>query len=153
MTLFIKNWRTLTIVMIFACLCTGRLHAQNVDQRLWGIWDLETVEITSNNVTQQYPFADLLTNKETLPRNMFTSLAFFANEVAVNRTDIYFIPAHEVNMKGSFSTNNGQLTITIRTEEPRTFDYTIESETLKLKYTELNMQYQLFFKLTSKINQ
>ena len=127
----------------------NNLQAQTNPEDLWGTWDLETVEITKSGVTETHSLTGLLADKENLPRNMFTLLYFFNNQIGVNNTESEFVSGENLNLKGAFTANDGILTITINNEQPRTFSYIIENDLLKIWYTQddetqLYLVYKLF---------
>ena len=145
-----KRLKTISIISLFCCFTTILTNAQNIDERLWATWNLETVELTVQGTTQKYSWTVLRANKNLLPRNMFTALYFFDDQVGINSSETEFVSVENLCMKGSFSTNNGELIITLCEEQPRKFTYTIENDVLKLMYTVGITQLNLSFKLTLK---
>ena len=139
------------VVMSVSFFSTTFVGAQEIDKRLWGVWDLDSVELTINRVTQKYPLPVLMADKSRLPRNMFTQLYFFSDQIGVNSTETEFVPVENVTLKGSFTTNNGSLVITLRGEPPLIFTYSIEGNRLDIRYTVGEIQFYLIFKLTSKL--
>ncbi|MDR1729038.1 MAG: hypothetical protein LBR52_00020 [Prevotellaceae bacterium] len=116
-----------------------------VDHRLWGTWDLDTVELTRNGVTKKYALDVLLADKNNLPRNMFTQLYFFANQIGVSNTEEEFIAGESLNLKGSFTVDNGNLIVTMQEEHSRVFTYTIENKFLKIWFTRGDTQFYLIY--------
>ncbi len=116
-----------------------------VDHRLWGTWNLDIVELTKNGVTKKYSLDVLLADKNNLPRNMFTSLYFFDDQIGVHSTETEF--GFDVNLKGSFTANDGILTVTMREEQSRSFMYVIENEMLRIWHTKGDTQFNLIYKL------
>jgi len=43
-------FRTITLMIVCYCLTAVTSHAQTVDERLWGKWDLDSVIKTANRV-------------------------------------------------------------------------------------------------------
>ena len=145
-----KYLGTVTLIIMYACLTAGTVSAQTVDERLWGRWDLDSVVLTSNRIAQKYNLPVLLADKSKLPRNMLTSLYFFEDQIGVNTTETEFVPAENVSMKGSFTTDNGKLTITMQDRTTRAFTYTVDDRTLKIWYVEGIIEFYLIYKLTFK---
>jgi hypothetical protein len=106
--------------------------------------------MTKQGITKKYSLNDLFADKKNLPRNMFTTLYFFDNQIGVHSTETEFVAPENVSLKGSFTTNNQQLIVTMREEQPRTFTYKIENEYLKIWYVQDDTQFYLIYKLTSK---
>ena len=125
------------------------LNAATVDERLWATWGLETVEITTGGVSNSYALEVLLADREKLPRNLFVSLYFFDDQVGACSSEEDFAYKFNINVKGSFSTSNGQLTVTLYERQPRTFAYTFEDGYLKIRYTQGETQYDLIYKRAS----
>ena len=142
--------KVIILIKILAVFTAAWVNAQQVDERLWGTWKLETVEITANGFTKQYSLEDLLVDKSRLPRNLLLSLYFFNDQVGACTSETEFSYEMETNIKGSFTTNNGELTTTIYGEQPRTFTYTIEDDLLKIRYSQANTQFDVNYKLIAK---
>ena len=139
------------IAVLFSLFVTGWTSAQQIDERLWGTWLLDTVELTAQRgATQQHSLTSLFADKSNLPRNMFTQLYFFDDQIGVCSTETEFVRGEEVSMKGSFTTNDGELIITIRGEQSRQFVYSIEDDLLKISYTDGDTQFYLIYKLWLK---
>jgi len=135
--------------VLLSLFMVNNLHAQTNPEDLWGTWELETVAITKQGVTEIHLLTDLLTDKENLPRNMFTRLYFFNDQVGVNNTESEFVSGENLNFKGSFTADDGILIITINNEQPRIFTYIIENDLLQIWYmqdddTQLYLVYKLF---------
>jgi len=130
----------------------GSTRAENsvnnvtVDERLWATWGLETVEITTDNSSKTYTLADLLADKNLLSENLFLSLYFFEHRLGATSSQKEFVYEFDINVKGSFSTDNGHLTITLYEQPPLTFVYAIENDRLNIHYTQGNRQYHLIYK-------
>lgn len=137
--------------LLLFCLTTSRAEAQQADERLWATWNLESIEITVGKTTQSYTLEELLSDKKKLPRNLFTSLYFYENEIGVSNTESEFVSDDDmVSLKGRFITNNGTLIVTMYGEEPRVFTYTIEDDVLNIRYTAAERQFYLTYKLIAK---
>ena len=127
------------------------LNAATVDERLWATWGLETVEITTGGVTKEYSLETLLANANIIPSNLFTLFIFFGNEVeaGISHAHAEFAAEKESRLtalKGTFTTENGQLTITLREKQPRTFGYSIENNRLKISFNHSGAQFNLIYK-------
>ena len=142
---------TITLIIVYACLTRGSVSAQTTDERLWGVWDLDSIELTINSVTQRYTLPVLLANRSILPRNMLTQLYFFKDQIGVNSTETEFVSAENVSLKGSFTANDGKLNVTMRDGNARTFNYSIENEFLKIRYSESPIEFYLIYRLTAKL--
>ena len=146
-----KQLKIAVITVIFSLFVTGWTSAQQIDERLWGIWLLDTVELTAQRgATQRHSLASLFADKSKLPRNMFTQLYFFDDQIGVCNTETEFARGEDVSMKGSFTANDGELMVTIQGEQSRTFLYSIEDDLLKISYTEGDTQFYLIYKLWLK---
>lgn len=121
-----------------------------IDEHLWATWGLETAVITADNSSKTYTLADLLAEKNLLAGNIFLSLYFFDNQVGVTLNKTAFSPEFEQSLKGFVTTNNGELTMTMRDRQTHTFMYVIENERLKISYTQADTQYYLTYKLLTK---
>jgi len=137
-------------IMAFACLTTVFAKGQDFDKSLWGAWKLDSVELTTNRITQKYALSVLYANKSLLPRNMFTLISFNRDELYVNTTETEFVPSVDVCFKGTFTTKDGKIFITMRDNQTREFTYSVENETLKIRYEEGSVQFYLIFKLAHK---
>lgn len=129
---------------------TSTEEKDKVDQRLFGVWSLETVKITTAKDAKTYTLEALFADKSKLPRNLFTMLYFVGDEIGIHSTETEFVSADNVSLKGSFTTNNGEMIVTMQGEQARTFTYTIENERLEIWYTKDDTQYYLMYKLTAK---
>ena len=138
--------RIIPIILILFML--NNLQAQNNPQSLWGVWSLDSVTLTKQGVTENHSFENLLVDRDNLPRNMFTSLYFFDNQIGISSTDEFFPLDGNLNQKGTFTTEGNNLTITLQGETPRIFTYFIENELLKIEYTREDVQFHLVYKLT-----
>jgi len=134
-------------IAVLSCLATVFASGQDIDKRLWGTWQLDSVGMTVNRVEQKYKLSTLLADRKLTPRNMFTALYFFGNQVGVNSTESFFATPLP-SLKGTFTTNNGLLTVTLRDSQPRTFTYSVEDKRLKIWYTLENIQFYLLYRLT-----
>ncbi|MCL2097819.1 MAG: hypothetical protein FWH23_03560 [Bacteroidales bacterium] len=139
-----KSMIMVLCILLLCCFTTGKASAQHSDERLEGLWELKTITITVDDVSQTYSVEELLADKSRLPRNMFTSLYFFDDQIGVNSTETEFVP--EVSLKGTFTANEGTLIVTMREEQSRTFNYTFENELLKIEYTQASRQFYLIYK-------
>ena len=135
------------IAILLSFFMASNLHAQTNPEDLWGIWDLEIVEITRYGESEIHTLESLYADKENLPRNMFTQLFFFDDQVGTKSTEELFASERNLNHKGSFSINDGILSINIDTEQPRFFTYIIEDELLKIDYTQEDTHFYLVYKL------
>jgi len=137
-----------TLLILFVL---NNSQAQNNHERLWGVWSLDSVELTNNGNTEKYSMETLFANQELLPRNIFTRLYFFADQIGISTTEEIFLPDENHNQKGSFTIEGNKLFITLRGEQPRKFTYLIEDEFLKTWHrqddTEFNLVYKLLFKI------
>ena len=147
----IKQLKIAVITVMFSLFVVSWVNAQQIDNRLWGTWSLDTIELTKDGVPRQYTLETLLADKSNLPRNMFTWLYFFGDQIGVHSTETEFVPAVDVSLKGNFTTNDGLLIVTMYEESPRTFTYEIEDDLLIIKYTEGDVQFYLVYKLLHKI--
>jgi len=134
--------------VLLSLFMVNNLQAQTNPEDLWGTWDLETVEITRQGVSETHYLESLLADKENLPRNMFTQFYFFSDQVGVSSTEEIFVSGGNLNLKGSFTADDGILIISIYDEQPRTFTYIIENDMLQIWYTqEDDTQLYLVYKL------
>jgi len=141
-----KKLKTLFTVLL-VLFTTTNLQAQTEHRHLWGTWELETIEITKQGVPEIHYLESLLADKENLPRNMFTQLYFFNDQVGVSSTEEIFVSGGNLNVKGSYTADDGVLIITMNNELPRMFTYIIENELLKIWYTQDNIELHLVYKL------
>ena len=146
-----KQLKIAVITVLFSLFVTGWVNAQQIDKRLWGTWNLDEIELKKSGTTRQYTLDALLADKGNLPRNMFTWLYFFNDQIGVHSTETEFRRAEDLNLKGRFTTNNGQLIVTMRGEISRSFDYEIEDNLLRIRYTDEVYQFFLVYKLIHKI--
>ena len=119
------------------------------------MWVLDALELTlGDRSTQRYPVSNLLANKNLLPVNMFTIIHFFDDvvEVDIRYAELEFPSEDEKSLKGTFATNNDQLTIILSEKQPRSFTYIIENERFVMKFTLAGVQFSLVYKLVTKIN-
>jgi len=137
-----------TVVLVL--FTANNLQAQNTHEPLWGVWSLEIVEISKQGVSETHSYEALLADKENLPRNMFTSLYFFDDNIGINTTESEFVSGENLNQKGLFGIENGNLIITLFNEQPRIFSYVIENECLKLWYKQDETEFYLVYTLTIK---
>jgi len=121
-----------------------------VDERLWATWGLKTAEITVGGNVKTYTLKTLLADRDNLPENVFLSLYFFDDQVGICISEKGFINEFDVNAKGSFSINNGELTIAIYEEQSHTFTYAVENDQLNVRYTYKDVQYNLTYKLIAR---
>ena len=145
-----KKIKPFVWVMLFSCFTMSGIKAQSIDERLWGTWKLSTIVLTVQGITQEYTMEALLANKSKLPRNMFTGLLFFEDQVGVNSTETEFVPTEELSLKGTFTTDNGKLVISLRGKQPRSFAYEFENSFLRIRYTQGDTQFYLVYKLILK---
>ena len=138
---------TIALIIVYACLTRGSVSAQTTDERLLGLWDLDSIELTVNRAVQKYSLPALLANRSILPRNMLTSLYFFDDQVGVNNTEMLFDPGSAMSLKGSFVANNGELTITFNDRISRSFRYEFENERLRIRYSLGGTDFYLIYKL------
>ena len=135
---------------LFLCFTVAYANTQDVDEQLWGEWELETVEINTEGKIETYTLNDLLADKSKLTSNMFKFIYIFGNEIEVNINDLPdYAYENEIRLnalKGTFATNNGQLTISLREKQVRIFTYTVENKQLKIRYIQENTQYELIYK-------
>lgn len=131
---------------------TGGLQQQtNVDPRLQGIWELDSVELITPGVSQkyqvktimQYPAIKALLGSALDERYFMVLFYQDAVEVGINGTA-------DNNIKGTCSAVNGKLTVTLYNEASQTFDYRPAGERLYLSYTRQGAQLSLIFKLDTK---
>ena len=134
-------------VILLSLFMSNNLQAQSKNQHIWGIWDLDTIEITKQGVTEKYSIESLLADKVNIPRNMFTRLFFFDDQIGISSTEEIFAQGEYINQKGSFTIEDGKLIVTIGNEQTRTFKYTVENEFLKIEYTRGNTEFKLIYKL------
>ena len=140
--------KTKTIILTCLLLLTGIIaQAGTLDERLWGTWGLETATVTTGSDVKAYTVESLLADRDKLPKNLFLSLLFFNDQMGACSSEEALVYEFDMNVKGSFSTDNGQLTVTLREKQPRTFAYVIENDKLKVRYTQGNTQYDLIYKL------
>ncbi|MCL2098721.1 MAG: hypothetical protein FWH23_08210 [Bacteroidales bacterium] len=148
----IALWLLLTACLLLpvaAFAQTGE-NSTTVDERLWAIWSLETVEITADGTTKQYSLETLLANTSILPRNMFTTLDFFGNEIEADISYAHTEFAAEAEslltaVKGTFTASNGQLTLSLREKEPRTLAYSIENNLLRISFSYEDRKFNLIY--------
>ena len=143
-----KQKKTVIWIILLSSFSLSWIKAQSIDERLWGTWKLSTVEITVQGVTQESTMEALFADKSKLPRNMFTGLLFIENQVGINSTETEFVSMEELSLKGTFTTDNGELVITLRGKQPRSYAYEVGNSLLKIRYTQGDTQFYLVFKLT-----
>ena len=137
--------------VLFFLFVTRWASAQQIDQNLWGTWELNTVELTKQGVVaQKSSLTDLFANKNNLPRNMFTQLYFFDDQIGVNSTETEFVSAENLSLKGNYTANDGTLIVTMYGEPSRIFTYALSNERLEIWYTEEGTQFYLVYKLIVK---
>ena len=138
------------------------LRAQDLDEQLYGVWLLDSVEISLGGMAKKYVVDALLTDKNILPVNMFTIISFFEDqlkdekgqvEVDIRYAELEFTAEKEKSLKGVFVTHNGQLTMTLAGKPPRVFAYAVENERLKMKFSYANISFTLLYKLIFKIQE
>ena len=141
-----NNKKHRSIIRLFSVLLglfgLTHLQAQTSPEHLWGAWEIESIEINKPGLTEIHSLESLLEDKENLPRNLFTRLYFFDDQVGVN----YIEEAENLNQKGTFSVEDGKLLITMRNEQTRVFTYTIEGDLLKIGYAQDDTQFYLVYK-------
>ena len=142
-----KTLKKFFIIAAFACLAPVFAEAQEIDERLLGVWQLDSVELTVNHVSQKFALSTLLEDKSKLPRNMFTMLYIFDERIGVHSTETEFVPPENVSFKGSLTTENGTMVISMDEEEERTFTYNVEDERLEIRYTSEDTEFFLVYKL------
>jgi hypothetical protein len=149
-------------VVVFLCLSAltmysntpaagERMQQTNVDPRLWGVWELDSIELKTSGISQKYQVETILQNPivqnllgSTIDNRYFTVL-FYQNSVEVGING-----AVNGNVKGTCSSSNGILTVALYNETPQTFDYLPTGEKLYLSYTRQERQLSLIFKLNTK---
>jgi len=129
----------------------GENNSIIIDDRLWGAWNLEAVEITTGKDVKTYTLETLLANANIIPSNLFTLLVFFENivEAGISHNHTEFASEKESRLtalKGTFTTKNGQLTINLHEKQPRTFVYSIENNRLKISFNHSGTQFNLIYK-------
>jgi len=132
--------------IFIAAATTAQLFAQNNYQHIWGNWDLDTIEITKQGVTEIYSIETLLADKENIPRNMFTRLFFFDDQIGISSTEEIIAQGQPINQKGSFTIENEKLIVTMNNEQSRTFTYSVENDFLKIEYTRGSTEFKLIYK-------
>ena len=142
----IKQMKIAVITVMFSLFVVGWVNAQQIDNRLWGAWSLDTIELKKDGVPRQYTLETLLADKSNLPRNMFTRLYFIEDQIGVHTTEAEFVSMTNVSLKGNFTTDDGLLIVTMYGEQSRIFTYAIDSELLKIRYTEGDTQLYLIYK-------
>ena len=144
-------FKKISAISILFCLATFLANGQEIDKRLWGTWQLDSVGLTVNRVEQKYKLSTLLANKSLLPRNLFTTLSFDSGDLGVHTSETEFLPAEQVCFKGSYTTNAGKILITMRNDLKREFSYSIENDVLRIWYEEGPVQFALIYKLLAKL--
>jgi len=137
-------------VILLSLFISNSLQAQTNSEDLWGTWSLDTIEITKNGVSTKHSIETLLKDRANLPRHLFTQLYFFDNQIGVHSTESEFGSTESQSFKGSYTTDNGKLIVTMREGQPRTFAYILENEILKIWYTRGDTQFYLVYKLIYK---
>ena len=145
------KFKKILIIVALVCSATVFAEAQETDKQLWGTWQLDSVQLTINFVSQKYALPALYLDKSKLPRNLFTSLYFDGDDIGVSTTETEFLPAEQVCFKGSFATNSGKILITMRDEQKREFSYSLEKDVLRIGYFEGTIQFALVYKLIAKL--
>jgi len=143
-----ERFKKFLAIAVLSCLVTFCASGQDIDRRLWGVWSLDSVEITTNQITRKYKLTELLANKNNLPRNMLIELYFVQTHVGIKTTETFFDDIEIGDQKGFFSTNQGQLTLRLTKWATRTFNYEVEEKRLKVWYSQESVSYYLIFKLT-----
>ncbi|MDR1646196.1 MAG: hypothetical protein LBS05_10340 [Tannerellaceae bacterium] len=127
----------------FFCLTTS-LFAQDVDQRLWALWEVEAIDVKlpAQNA-RRFDLQTLLAQPafQSLSSTMFISLYFFDNNVGVNIQN----PPPNVSLKGTFATSGNQLTITMQDNRKYTFSYRFDAEKLVITQTILTTEISIIF--------
>jgi len=134
------------LLTAYCLLSTGTAFAQ-IDERLFGDWNLEAVEITMPEYTKQYSQEDLRLDFNMLPGSRFVSLSFTNGqvEIGINHTNTDFVSTVE-KVNALFTASKGQLTLTLPEKEPRTFVYTLDDGLLKINFIRTGEQYSLIYK-------
>ncbi|MDR0296340.1 MAG: hypothetical protein LBH91_09260 [Prevotellaceae bacterium] len=150
-----KQFFKLLVHIAIAILCITETKAQDntqpVDKGLWATWELETITISTQDLTRSHSLEELLAKKSKLPRNMFTSLYFFENEIGVNSTGAESVSdSNMISLKGTYTAGNGELVVNIYGEQSRTFNYAIENDILKISYSHAEGQFYLLYKLIAR---
>jgi hypothetical protein len=128
--------RTKIIALLsIICLTTAyNTKAQNIDQRLWGTWELQNVGLTTVRNGISLPSISLSAetiwkNLSVLPGELELPLVVycFDNNVGLCITGAQYAEYGNINEKGTFSTADNKLTLNmIRNEKPLTFSFPYE---------------------------
>jgi hypothetical protein len=137
-------------LITFFCM-TAALSAQGVDQRLQGVWELDSVELKTSGASQRYQVNTILQNPAikalvgSVLDNRYLTILFYQNsvELGINGT-------MNENVKGTCSAANGRLTVSLYNETSQTYDYRVAGERLYLSYTLQGRQLSLIFKSNTK---
>ena len=140
-----KQLKIVAGAVLFSLFVTSWASAQQIDQNLWGTWKLTRVEITADEVTKQYSLEEFLLDRYMLPKNRFIALGFDKDTVGVYTSinEMEFPPNAKV--EGLFTTNNGELTLTIQNFPSCVFAYTVENKLLKISYAYDNKIFDLIY--------
>ena len=138
-------------VLLLSLFVLNNLHAQTTPEHLWGTWELDTVEITKEEITEKHSLKNLLADLQNLPRDMFTRLYFIDDKIEINSTEEMFLPQENWNQKGSFSVEDNKLLIKLQREESRIFTYLITDDLLKIEFTRKETHFNLNYKLLKTI--
>jgi hypothetical protein len=127
----------------------GELPQQaDVDPRLEGVWELDSVELKTAGSSWKYQVKTILENPTV--RNLFGSAIderYFTVLFCPNAVEVGINGTVNNNVKGTCSAANGKLTVSLYNETSQTFDYSLAGERLYLSYARQGCQFSLIFKL------
>jgi hypothetical protein len=126
-------------LLILASPALGSLKAQEVDRRLWGSWDLQSLSLTTLINGQQigqpltFPIETIwryLSNEtfqNVIPIEIPLTVYCFDNNVGLCTTGASYAKYGNINEKGTFSTTGNRLALTMnRNGSPLVFNFTYE---------------------------
>lgn len=139
----------LKIYIALLLICIGGVaNGQSVDSRLWGIWELKSMEQTSiaddKEVGTIFFYAvSLNKQRSNIPENLLMRLVLFESSIGVELA-LNGAEYNRKSEKGSFTVSGNKLTIVLDSEMPESisfvFNYLIEGETLTLNINDMQSQ-------------
>ena len=155
----------LLCVMALVGIAFASQAQSNVDERLWGTWELTSAEQTifgdgENMSTTNLQLADLMASSDKGSyQELFLYLFFFDNSLGTCIAGNNPLNHTDINEKGTFHTSGNNLTITLNKATPVTYDltYSIQGSELTVSYrfsdatnTSISYQYEIIFNQLTK---
>jgi len=155
---------TLLLLTLFSA-----THAQQVDNQLWGTWEMQSAKQTTfqngeNRGTTNLQKTDLMKENARVPQDLFLRLCFFDNNVGACVAGKESSRYLNINEKGTFTTSGNSLTVALTKvlagkEEQviHKLEYSIRGDELTINYmlpnptdASISYRYEMTFKQTSE---